>query len=175
MQSCHYAFTCGSNHTVKALCSDCLPSHHKLPLSRSPFCHRPVMLCPAAEARRKDADGADGSEQVGACCGSFRSGASATLWPIVISETSKMHTFAPIPSRSGSLAPASTLRSEPILELLSEALFRPYCSWRLAPDDPPPLLTSPGLQIKREQAISWADNGTWHLCREVKHTQSPRV
>lgn len=36
MQSCHYKFTRSSIHTVKALCSDCFPSHHNcatLPLS----------------------------------------------------------------------------------------------------------------------------------------------
>lgn len=136
MQSCHYAFTRGSNHTVKALCSDCLPSHHKLPLSRSPFCHRLVMLCPAAEAGRKDADGADGSGQVAACCGSFRSGVKASLAYCYFRNSKNAHMRTHSKPVQLTL-PASMLRSEPILELLSEALFCPYCSWPLAPDDPP--------------------------------------
>lgn len=63
-----------------------------VPLSRSLFCPRLVMLCPAVEARQKDADGADGSGQVVACCRSFQSSLSSLLY----FKNYKMHKCASV-------------------------------------------------------------------------------
>lgn len=51
MQSCHYEFTRGSSHTVKALCSNCLPFHHKLCHSQA-LSFVPVSSCSVRLWRR---------------------------------------------------------------------------------------------------------------------------
>lgn len=165
--------------TEKALCSNCLPSHHKLCHSHSPFCHRLLTLCPAVEARQKEADCADGSGQVAACFRSFQSSLSSLLLFQKL-QNADMHPFqtnpAHIPCSNWKFLvflSASMFHSDRILELSSDSLL-PFLQLASHPCWFPPL-TSPGLQIKREQAISWADNGTWHLYCEVIHTQSPKV
>lgn len=75
--------------------------------------------------------------------------------------------------------PASMLRSEPFLELLSEALFCPYCSWRLAPDDPSrwPLQGYKLRETKlyHEQIMehgTFAEKSNTHSHPEYKHTET---
>lgn len=131
------------------------------------FCHHLVMHCPAVEAGQKDV----------VLMGVDRPAAEAsevTVKPLLLStilpETSN-HTNAHSFHNSPPYIPGSDWFYFFDLHLWSILML--FLTFHWNPVDAP--MTSPGWQIKWEQATSWAENWTCHLYWEVKYKQSPTV